>query len=66
MRFKISLEISQAMVGKRERIIITERGKEGTSIGRTSSYKPVVVRGHIRGIDHGGGDHKGRCHPPVR
>jgi len=45
LRFEISLEINQAMVGKRERIIITERGKEGTSIGRTSSYKPVVVQG---------------------
>jgi MiaB/RimO family radical SAM methylthiotransferase len=45
LRFEISLEINQAMVGRRERITITEEGKSGTSIGRTSSYKPVVVKG---------------------
>lgn len=45
LRFEISLEINRAMVGRRERITITEEGKSGTSIGRTSSYKPVVVKG---------------------
>jgi MiaB/RimO family radical SAM methylthiotransferase len=45
LRFEISQEINGAMIGSRERITITEEGKAGTVIGRTSSYKPVVVKG---------------------
>ncbi len=45
LRFEISQEINGAMTGSRERITITEEGKAGTVIGRTSSYKPVVVKG---------------------
>ncbi len=45
LRFEISQDINEAMVGRRERIMITEEGKAGTAIGRTSSYKPVVVKG---------------------
>ncbi len=45
LRFEISQEINASIVGRRERITITELGKNGTSIGRTASYKPVVVKG---------------------
>ncbi len=31
------------LIGKNERIIITERGKNGTMIGRDDAYRPVVV-----------------------
>jgi MiaB-like tRNA modifying enzyme len=45
VRFEISGAINAAMVGRKERIMITEAGKNATSIGRTASYKPVVVPG---------------------
>ena len=32
------------MVGKNVKVLMTEKGKEDTYIGRTMSYKPVVVR----------------------
>jgi tRNA A37 methylthiotransferase MiaB len=48
LRFRISSEINARMVGRVERIMVTEEGKGNTSIGRTRSYKPVVVPGRPR------------------
>lgn len=36
------------LIGKVEKIMVTERGKPGTSVGRDSSYRPVVVSGEHR------------------
>jgi MiaB-like tRNA modifying enzyme len=45
LRFEISAEVNAALVGRRERVMVTEEGKNGTSIARTISYKPVVLPG---------------------
>lgn len=34
-----------SIVGREEAIMITEKGKKGTSVGRDLSYRPVVVEG---------------------
>ena len=34
-------------IGKEKEIMITEKGKEGSSVGRDSAYRPVVVSGDI-------------------
>ena len=34
-------------IGKEKQIMITEKGKEGTSVGRDNAYRPVVVSGDI-------------------
>lgn len=39
----ISRSINKEFVGRKERILITEHGKNGTMMGRTDSYKPVVL-----------------------
>ena len=44
LRFSISEENNLARVGTVENVLITERGKEGTVVGRTGSYRPVVLR----------------------
>jgi len=44
LRFAIAEELHQAMIGRRERILIIEVGKPGSVIGRTSSYRPVAVQ----------------------
>jgi tRNA A37 methylthiotransferase MiaB len=43
LRFAIAKEVHEAMVGMEEEVMITEVGKPGTMIGRTPSYRPVVV-----------------------
>lgn len=35
----------ESILGREERIMVTEKGKPGTSVGRDSSYRPVVVEG---------------------
>jgi MiaB-like tRNA modifying enzyme len=47
LRFAIAQEIHEAMVGSEEEIMITEVGKPGTMIGRTSAYRPVVIKGKL-------------------
>ncbi|MDH7509172.1 MAG: tRNA (N(6)-L-threonylcarbamoyladenosine(37)-C(2))-methylthiotransferase [Methanomassiliicoccales archaeon] len=47
LRFQISKEIYKAKEGAIEEILITEKGKYDTLIGRTISYVPVVVRGGV-------------------
>jgi threonylcarbamoyladenosine tRNA methylthiotransferase CDKAL1 len=44
LRFEIAGEINKSLIGKRELILVTEEGKKGSVIGRTDSYKPVVVK----------------------
>ena len=47
VRFEIASSLNAAMVGSIEKIMITEAGKNGTSIGRTPAYKPVVMPGPL-------------------
>lgn len=47
LRFEISAELNAAMVGRTEKVMVTEEGKNGTSIARTPSYKPVVLPGTL-------------------
>jgi MiaB-like tRNA modifying enzyme len=47
LRFEISAEVNAAMVGRLEKVMVTEEGKNNTSIARTPSYKPVVLPGRI-------------------
>jgi len=47
LRFSISKEINRSRIGGVEDLLITERGKEGTVVGRTGSYRPVVVMDEI-------------------
>jgi MiaB-like tRNA modifying enzyme len=41
---KLSMEKNIAHIGKTYSILITEQGKNNTMIGRTNSYKPVVIQ----------------------
>jgi threonylcarbamoyladenosine tRNA methylthiotransferase CDKAL1 len=43
LRFDIARGIHERMVGRTDEVLITEVGKPGTMIGRTASYRPVVV-----------------------
>ncbi len=45
LRADIGMGLNLSRVGMEEGILITERGKEGTMIGRTDAYRPVAVRG---------------------
>ncbi|MDW5563247.1 MAG: tRNA (N(6)-L-threonylcarbamoyladenosine(37)-C(2))-methylthiotransferase [Methanomassiliicoccus sp.] len=47
LRFEISSAVNAALVGRREKVLVTEEGKSGTSIARTASYKPVVLPGKL-------------------
>jgi threonylcarbamoyladenosine tRNA methylthiotransferase CDKAL1 len=44
LRFEIAEEINKPLIGKKESILVTEEGKKGSVIGRTDSYKQVVVK----------------------
>jgi len=44
LRFQISKEIYKTKEGAIEEILITEKGKHDTWIGRTLSYAPVVIK----------------------
>lgn len=43
VRFGISGVKNAKFLGKRERIVVTEHGKNSTSMGRTLAYRPVIV-----------------------
>jgi threonylcarbamoyladenosine tRNA methylthiotransferase CDKAL1 len=47
LRFEISSEVNASLVGRMENVLVTEEGKNNTSIARTSSYKPVVLPGRL-------------------
>ncbi|NLI74415.1 MAG: TRAM domain-containing protein, partial [Euryarchaeota archaeon] len=50
LRMRISKELYCSHIGMEKDILITEYGKRGTMIGRTDSYRPVVVKGkHVIG-----------------
>lgn len=44
----ISRDINSTLVGREEKILITEYGKNNTMMGRTNSYKPVVVEDDVK------------------
>lgn len=48
LRFEISREINEKLIGKVERVLITEFGKKNTMIGRTKSYKQVVINNKLK------------------
>lgn len=48
LRFRIAREINIGKEGDIEEVLVTERGKEGTYIGRTISYAPVVISQEVR------------------
>ncbi|MBX8631034.1 MAG: tRNA (N(6)-L-threonylcarbamoyladenosine(37)-C(2))-methylthiotransferase [Thermoplasmata archaeon YP2-bin.285] len=45
LRFSISLSNNEHYVGGRVRALVTERGKNGYSIGRLENYRQVIIRG---------------------
>ena len=47
LRFSIAKEIHDGMIGTSEEVLITEIGKAGSMIGRTSAYRPVVIHGNL-------------------
>lgn len=44
LRSKISLEKHNSLIGSVFRVLTTEHVKSGTTMGRTDSYKPIVLR----------------------
>ncbi len=44
LRFPSSKELTEREVGNKYRILITERVKVGSVLGRTDNYLPVVVK----------------------
>lgn len=42
---RILEERYSSLLGKTEKVFITEKGKPGTSVGRDDSYRPVVIEG---------------------
>ncbi len=47
LRFKISGSLNRGMEGRTEEVLVTERGKDGTFVGRTKSYMPVVLKEEV-------------------
>ena len=47
LRLELSARVNAALVGRREKVMVTEEGKNGTSIARTPSYKPIVLPGRL-------------------
>jgi len=41
---KISYDNNKKHVGKKYRMLITEKGKKNTYVGRSENYKPIVIR----------------------
>ena len=48
---EISRVINKGFLGRKERILITEHGKNGTMMGRTDNYLPVVVEDEVEICD---------------
>jgi len=47
----ISTKINRKFVGRKERILITEHGKNNTMMGRTDAYKPVILSEKVKLCD---------------
>jgi threonylcarbamoyladenosine tRNA methylthiotransferase CDKAL1 len=45
---KITSENLEKRIGKTEKILITESGKDGTVVGRDSAYRPVVLKSALK------------------
>lgn len=43
MKNRTELDVNSGLIGKTVNILITEKGKDGTSISRTDNYRPVVI-----------------------
>jgi threonylcarbamoyladenosine tRNA methylthiotransferase CDKAL1 len=43
----LSLKQNQQHIGKHYTLLITEKGKHGSVVGRAENYKPVVIKGHL-------------------
>jgi tRNA A37 methylthiotransferase MiaB len=48
LRFKIGKSVNIGKEEDREEVLITEKGKDDTYIGRTISYTPVVIEEGVR------------------
>ena len=44
MRFKISKELNESAIGREYSVLVTERVKAGSVLGRTNNYQPVVIK----------------------
>ena len=44
----VEYDVNSALVGKRFRVMVTEKGRPGTVIARTDNYRPVTVDGEYR------------------
>ena len=44
LRFRISKRLNENYIGKEKKILLTEKIKEGTVLGRTDNYLPVVIK----------------------
>lgn len=44
LRFRISKRLNENYIGKEKKVLLTEKIKKGTVLGRTDSYLPVVVK----------------------
>ena len=42
-KMEVEYGVNQRMIGKRYRVLVTEKGKEGTVITRTENYRPVGI-----------------------
>jgi MiaB/RimO family radical SAM methylthiotransferase len=47
LRLEISKKNFERLVGKKEKILTTEFGKNNTVVGRTNAYRPVVIKNKI-------------------
>ena len=45
---KISKHNNLKQIGKKYNILITEKGKNNTYVGRTKNYKPVVINQNVK------------------
>ena len=45
---KVSKENNQRHIGKNYKVLITEKGKKNTFVGRAENYKPVVIKEKVR------------------
>ena len=42
-KMEVEYGVNQGMIGKRYRVLVTEKGKDGTVITRTENYRPVGI-----------------------
>ncbi len=47
LRMRISLEKNNSLIGTTFRVMTTEHVKKGTTVGRTDSYRPIVLPEHL-------------------